>query len=76
MTAGARFRIGVATRGFRGGTGENLYINQTVSLPLQGTPEISVNVIQDSLRVAVSLPEEIRIKIEDTSINLKVEEIG
>lgn len=70
-------RLGIATRGFRGGgTGENLYINQTVSLPLQGTPEIGVNVIQDSLRVAVSLPEEIRIKIEDTSINLKVEEIG
>lgn len=33
MTEGVRYRIGIATQGFRGGvSGQNFYINETITL--------------------------------------------
>lgn len=88
--AGERYRIGIATRGFRGGAGGgNFYINETVTLEDLSTttdieistasididiPSVNVNIFSDSFDVTVSSTPEIAITTEIETIEVTVED--
>ena len=88
--AGERYRIGIATRGFRGGAGGgNFYINETltledistttnieVSAPLVDVSiaSVAVDIFSDSFDVTVSSTPEIAITTEIETIEVTVED--
>ena len=87
---GERYRIGIATRGFRGGAGGgNVYINQTLELADLSTitdieiattsvdidvGSVAVNVFSDSFDVTVSSTPEITIEDSIETIEVTVED--
>lgn len=88
--AGERYRIGIATRGFRGGAGgENFYINETLTLEDISTTtsievsaptvdiniaSVAVDVFSESFDVTVSSTPEISIMTEIETIEVTVED--
>ena len=76
MSGGERYRLGIATRGFRGGSGSNIFINESVELANISTVtdiiinrpsvdidfgEINVGVVSDTFTVTLSSIPEIEV---------------
>lgn len=87
---GQRYRIGIATRGFRGGSGGgNVYINETLTLEDTSTTtsievsaptvdiniaSVAVDIFSESFDVTVSSVPEITIKDSIETIEVTVED--
>jgi len=75
MTEGVRYRIGIATRGFRGGSGGgNVYITETVELS-DLSSEVSVSVAQDTVNLTINPEPELSVNIFYETIEVDIEEI-
>lgn len=88
MSGGQRYRLGIATRGFRGGSGENLYINQTVELSdISIITDVSINVptvtidtgtITTDISLNVievsQLSDNIEVTLQDESFTIEVDQ--
>jgi hypothetical protein len=73
--AGERYRIGIATRGFRGGSGgENVYITETVELT-DVSSEVNVAVAQDIVNLTINPDSELSVNIFYETIEVDIEEI-
>ena len=75
MTEGVRYRIGIATRGFRGGVGGgNIYITETVELT-DVSSEVNVAVAQDIINLSINTDPELSVNIFYETIEVDIEEI-
>lgn len=75
MTEGVRYRIGVATRGFRGGVGEGkFYINQTLEVS-DVSSQVAVSVVQDIVNLDINPDVGISVDIFDPAIEVEVYEV-
>ena len=73
--AGERYRIGIATRGFRGGAGgENIYITETVELT-DISSEVNIAVTQDTVNLSINPDPELSVNIFYETTEVDIEEI-
>lgn len=75
MSGGVRYRLGIATSGFRGGSGDgNVYITETVELS-DLSSEVDVLILQDTVNLSINPDPELSVNIFYETIEVDIEEI-